>query len=349
MSLQIEIVNNREFCCTVVKGNGNGGCLLHYAHVLYDFIIPFFHETKLGNLHDCKVVYYPNFPLVSKWMEGLFNYLPLRRYGARGSCISGDRNLTRKYIILDSVDLVKTVTPPKLLTEFRDYAITRQNATCLNVAFSKSWINMVIIDRSGFNGTSFAAICRHFNNNMRRWLARNMPRSCLCVGGDIRGNIRHLSQLAEGFRLSSNNSSLSLTVNLVKLNNPSIFDTISIFCNSSIILGHHGAGLLNAIFAPKNSLVLEVPRGTTDTHSKMMPSLCISRELNHVLLNSSVDLNSTILASTNTTSTNRNASIVGVNNDALWKYPSLNATSIITFRLSRFHWYCQLFPQFCDS
>jgi Glycosyltransferase 61 len=58
------------------------------------------------------------------------------------------------------------------------------------------------------------------------------------------------------------------------LDNISVQDMIQLFCQASIIIGYHGAGLLNSIFAPNGSILIEIPRNLISSHGNMLPNLC---------------------------------------------------------------------------
>mmetsp|Transcript_24566 Transcript_24566/g.24806 ORF Transcript_24566/g.24806 Transcript_24566/m.24806 type:complete len:398 (-) Transcript_24566:45-1238(-) len=338
-------------CCTVVKGKGNGGCLLHYAHVLYDFIIPFDWELHHSDsLQQCDQMYIPQFPLVVQWMKSLYPTLPLIPYSARGSCHGKHLKMPKIPIFLNSVDFIRPPQPPSILTEFRDHVISSfPNLTCSSEAFLKtSPMQLLIIDRrltSNYKG-NFTAKCRHYNKNWKKWFGLNMPINCGCDSGDLRGSLTAPMALAESFHrallsggswtqnLIDSESSLhrdrdrdtvtarrdgSSRVVLRRLEGLSVEQTVHTFCQSSIILGHHGAGLLNTVFAPPGTLLLEVPREVRSNHMAMMPTHCNATGKILIRLDSNEDFNN--------------------DKDVDFKHPSLNVTSILANRLSRFDWF----------
>ena len=324
------VLHDNKTCCTVLKGNSNGGCLLHYAHVLYDFVIPFYDELRDNAiLLNCKRIYYPSFPLVVKWMSSLFGHLPLIPYSARGSCIGDDRKLPHKFIRLTSINLIKPLSS-NVFVDFKEFALSRiANTTCIsNILENPSQKKMLIIDRSDIHAANFTSLCKRYNRNLRRWFGPNMPIICRCDYGDSRGNLAMPSVLLEQFRNQKSLLSPQLNIELVHLDQLSIEETISKFCQSSIILGYHGAGLLNILFSPKNSLLLEVPRNANSSHSNMMPALAKAARIHHRTIDIS-DLNKS----------------QSVN----YRFPALNVTQIILGKISEFEWQCKFFINSCRS
>eukprot|EP01041_Mallomonas_annulata_P004018 gene4018-8000_t len=319
-------------CCTVFKGDKNGGCLLHYAHVLYDFVIPFDWEIHHGTqFQQCDQIYIPSFPIVEQWIRSLYPQLPINTYAARGSCWGKHNKMKREIITLTSIDLIRSDSRSNIMKEFRAHTLTTfHDLNCTIQPFTLPGLEIVVIDRTGMQHRNFTAKCRHYNRNIKKWFGANMPINCGCDGGDIRGNLKSPNKIIDIIKQSLlPTATLSSNVHVKRLDGLSARDTVDAFCRASIVIGHHGAGLLNAVFSPPKSLLIEVPREPGGSHMEMMPLQCNTTDKLHIRLDNSLDFDQL--------------------QEMSYKHPYVNMTHVISQRLSQYTWFKRYFKHVGSS